>query len=112
MIFGGENAFNSALINFVAVLIIACPCALGLATPTAIIVGTGIGASNGILIKNGEVLELTEKVKTIIFDKTGTITDGKPSVKKIISLHMEEEKLLFYLASAESKSEHPIAKPL
>jgi P-type E1-E2 ATPase len=74
VIIGGENSFTFALINFVAVLIIACPCAMGLATPTALIVGIGKGAENGILIKDGEHLELAHKIKTVLFDKTGTIT--------------------------------------
>jgi Cu+-exporting ATPase len=109
---GGEYSFNHALINFVAVLIIACPCALGLATPTAIIVGTGLGANHGILIKNGESLETAHKISTIILDKTGTITEGKPSVTDIINDNISEEELLGYTASAENKSEHPIAQAI
>ena len=104
---GGENSFSSALINFVAVLIIACPCALGLATPTAIITGTGKGAQYGILIKNGQVLELVHKMKAIIFDKTGTLTEGKPVVSKIETFDINEDELLRYAASLEKKSEHP-----
>ena len=103
------NSFSAALINFVAVLIIACPCALGLATPTAIIVGTGLGASNGILIRNGESLELAQKISIILFDKTGTITEGKPSVSKFITKNILEEELILLSASLESKSEHPLA---
>ena len=106
---GGQNSFSAALINFVAVLIIACPCALGLATPTAIIVGTGLGASNGILIRNGESLELAQNISTIIFDKTGTITEGRPIVTEIISKNISEDELLLFSASLESKSEHPLA---
>lgn len=109
MIIGSENTFSNALINFVAVLIVACPCALGLATPTAIIVGTGLGASNGILIKNGESLEIAKNISTIIFDKTGTITEGKPEVSGIICFNSTEEDILFNAASLESKSEHPLA---
>ncbi|MEW6701991.1 MAG: copper-translocating P-type ATPase, partial [Bacteroidota bacterium] len=106
---GGENSFSTALVNFVAVLIIACPCALGLATPTAITVGTGLGASNGILIRNGESLELAQNISTIIFDKTGTITEGKPTVSEIVPKNISEEELLLLTASLESQSEHPLA---
>ncbi|MCL4548407.1 MAG: heavy metal translocating P-type ATPase [Bacteroidetes bacterium] len=106
---GQQNVFTTALINFVAVLIIACPCALGLATPTAIIVGTGLGASNGILIRNGESLELAQKISTVIFDKTGTITEGKPAVSEIKTNNIAEGDLIRLAASLESKSEHPLA---
>jgi Cu+-exporting ATPase len=112
LIIGTENVFSNALINFIAVLIIACPCALGLATPTAIIVGTGLGASNGILIRNGESLEVTQKISTVIFDKTGTITEGKPSVSEVITFNSSSEEILNYASSLESKSEHPIAKAI
>ncbi|MCU7494383.1 MAG: copper-translocating P-type ATPase [Ignavibacteria bacterium] len=110
IIFGGAGAFNLALINFVAVLIIACPCALGLATPTAIMVGTGLGAGNGILIKNGESLEHAHKINVIVLDKTGTITEGKPSVTDILSDGITEEELLIIASSVESRSEHPLAQ--
>ncbi len=110
IIFGDAHSFNIALVNFVAVLIIACPCALGLATPTAIIVGTGLGASNGILIRNGESLEVAQKISTIIFDKTGTITEGRPNVSEVITFNISEEEILLLAASLESKSEHPLAK--
>lgn len=107
------STFSTSLIHFVAVLIIACPCALGLATPTALIVGTGIGADNGILIKNAESLELTHKITHLVLDKTGTITEGRPEVKDIIplkdSLSDYELQLIF---STENKSEHPIAKSI
>lgn len=109
LIFAPGNAFNIALINFVAVLIIACPCALGLATPTAIMVGTGLGANKGILIKNGESLETAHKLSTILLDKTGTITEGSPAVTDIIVKEFDENKLLIIAASCEKKSEHPIA---
>ena len=101
--------FSIALLNFVAVLIIACPCALGLATPTAIIVGTGKGAQNGILIRNAESLELAHKIDTIIFDKTGTITTGKLKVTSVHTNSIDEKELLTLTGSLEQKSEHPIA---
>ncbi len=107
--FAEANNFNAALINFVAVLIIACPCALGLATPTAIMVGTGLGARHGILIKNGESLEMAHKIDTIVLDKTGTITEGVPRVTDVFSNDLSEAELLLYVASAENKSEHPLA---
>ncbi|MDX9923182.1 MAG: heavy metal translocating P-type ATPase [Ignavibacteriaceae bacterium] len=107
----GENSFILALTNSVAVLIIACPCALGLATPTAIIVGTGLGASKGILIKNSETLEWAHKIDTMLFDKTGTLTKGKPFVVDFKNFTNNEE-VLRIAASLESKSEHPLAKAL
>jgi P-type Cu+ transporter len=110
--FAEANNFNVALISFVAVLIIACPCALGLATPTAIMVGAGLGAQQGILIKNGESLELAHKVDTIVLDKTGTITEGIPTVTDIITSEIEEKELLKIIASVENKSEHPIASAI
>jgi P-type Cu+ transporter len=101
--------FSSALINAIAVLVIACPCALGLATPTAIMVGTGKGASLGVLIKNAESLERAHKINTIVFDKTGTITSGKPSVTDIQGFNgTDEQTILFLAASLEKKSEHPL----
>lgn len=99
-----------ALSIFIAVLVIACPCALGLATPTAIMVGTGKGAEYGVLIKGGEALETTHKIKTIVFDKTGTITEGRPEVTDIIAAPgVEKNELLQLAASAEKGSEHPLA---
>ncbi len=106
------GTFSTSLINFVAVLIIACPCALGLATPTAIIVGTGKAAQLGILIKDGESLEKACKISTIIFDKTGTLTEGKPILSQIKTKDISEEKLLQYAASIENKSEHPFAETI
>ncbi|WP_346869003.1 heavy metal translocating P-type ATPase [Clostridium sp. UBA5119] len=107
----GETPIFSLTI-FIAVLVIACPCALGLATPTAIMVGTGKGAENGVLIKGGEPLETTYKLKTIIFDKTGTITEGKPKVTDIITNGESEEKILILAASAEKGSEHPLGEAI
>lgn len=100
---------DTSLINFVAVLIIACPCALGLATPTAIMVGTGKGAQLGILVKNGESLERAHKITTVILDKTGTITEGAPRVTDIIVKDFSENELVKLAASLEKKSEHPYA---
>lgn len=97
---------------FISVLVIACPCALGLATPTAIMVGTGKGAENGILIKGGEALETAHKIQTIIFDKTGTITEGKPQVTDIVTIGLDKEKLLQLTASAEKASEHPLGEAI
>ncbi|HAN21638.1 MAG TPA: heavy metal translocating P-type ATPase [Clostridiales bacterium] len=102
-----------ALTIFISVLVIACPCALGLATPTAIMVGTGKGAEYGILIKGGEALETTHKINTIVFDKTGTITEGKPEVTDIItSSDISREHLLQIAASAEKGSEHPLGEAI
>lgn len=109
---GTDNNLSNALINFVAVLIIACPCALGLATPTAIMVGTGMGAGKGILIKNSESLELAHKVTTVVLDKTGTITEGKPTVTDVISDELSQQELLQVVASVEQASEHPIAQSI
>ena len=100
-----------ALVNFVSVLIIACPCALGLATPAAIMVAAGLGAENGILIKNAVSLEIAHKIKTIVLDKTGTITTGNPQVKDIIT-DMDKNNFLYYAASAENVSEHPLAQAI
>ena len=101
-----------ALTIFISVLVIACPCALGLATPTAIMVGTGKGAENGVLIKGGEALEITHKINTIVFDKTGTITEGKPVVTDIVSRGKENNILLALAASAEKGSEHPLGEAI
>ncbi|MFA7367643.1 MAG: heavy metal translocating P-type ATPase [Bacilli bacterium] len=103
--------FNFALTIFISVLVIACPCSLGLATPTAIMVGTGKGAENGVLIKSGEALETLHKVNVIVFDKTGTITEGKPEVTDLIS-DDSKEYLLQIAASCEIKSEHPLGEAI
>ncbi|MGL5258030.1 MAG: heavy metal translocating P-type ATPase, partial [Proteocatella sp.] len=108
----GEGLYFSLTI-FISVLVIACPCALGLATPTAIMVGTGKGAEKGILIKGGDALETTHKIKSIIFDKTGTITEGKPEVTDIISFNgTDKNRLLQLVASAEKGSEHPLGEAI
>lgn len=111
-IFGPSPSFTYAVLNFIAVLIIACPCALGLATPTSIMVGTGKGAENGILIRSGEALETAHKIDTVIFDKTGTLTKGSPEVTDIVSAGMADPKVLFYAASAEKNSEHPLGEAI
>lgn len=107
----GETPVFSLTI-FIAVLVIACPCALGLATPTAIMVGTGKGAENGVLIKGGEALETTHQIKTIVFDKTGTITEGKPVVTDIITNGISEDEILVLAASSEKGSEHPLGEAI
>ncbi len=106
------DELSIALVNFIAVLIIACPCALGLATPTALIVGMGKAAQNGILFRNGETLEELHRADTIVFDKTGTITEGKLSVKNIFVNEISENEFLSIISSLESKSEHPIGKAI
>jgi len=110
---GPAPAFTFALLNFIAVLIIACPCALGLATPTAIMVGTGKGAENGILIRSAEALERAHRINTVLLDKTGTLTQGKPLVTEIIAAKsFSEEDVLRLAASAERRSEHPLAEAI
>ncbi|MDP3918632.1 MAG: heavy metal translocating P-type ATPase [Nanoarchaeota archaeon] len=102
-----------ALNSFIAVLIIACPCALGLATPTAVMVGTGIGAKNGILIRNAKTLQKAHEIDTIIFDKTGTLTKGKPELTDIILLgNLKEKEILEIAVAIENKSEHPLAEAI
>ncbi|HCX75654.1 MAG TPA: heavy metal translocating P-type ATPase [Algoriphagus sp.] len=111
MLVGGDEAFTHALLTSIAVLVIACPCALGLATPTAIVVGMGKGAENNILIRDAESLEIGHRVNTLVLDKTGTITEGKPSVTDIKWLRSEDvtEENLSLLFAIESQSEHPLA---
>src|SRR5690554_5981054 len=109
-IFGPEPSYVYALVNAIAVLIIACPCALGLATPMSVMVGVGMGARNGVLIKDAEFFETLNKIDVLIIDKTGTITEGKPSVEKIgVSKDVSEEEVLQYIASLNKLSEHPLA---
>jgi len=105
--FNGD--FTRALIAAVAVLLIACPCAMGLATPTAILVGTGKGAELGVLIKGGDVLERVQKITTVVFDKTGTLTQGKPRVTDVLAANGDTQYVLHLAASADQRSEHPIA---
>jgi len=112
-VFGPKPTLTFALLNFVAVMIIACPCALGLATPTAVMVGTGKGAENGILIKGGESLETAGKITAIVFDKTGTLTKGEPEVTDIhVAVPFSEDDLLRLAASAEKTSEHPLGEAI
>ncbi|MEK7620971.1 MAG: heavy metal translocating P-type ATPase [Patescibacteria group bacterium] len=107
------SSFSFALMAFTAVLVIACPCAMGLATPTAIMVGTGMGASAGVLVKGGEPLEAARRVNTIVFDKTGTLTHGKPVITDIVSLNDQKNNdILQIVASLERDSEHPLAKAI
>lgn len=109
----GDESATFALTIFISVLVIACPCALGLATPTAIMVGTGKGAENGVLIKSGEALETAHTIDTVVLDKTGTITEGKPKVTDIITAaNIREEELLMLSASAEKGSEHPLGEAI
>jgi Cu+-exporting ATPase len=110
---GPAPALTFALLNFVAVLIIACPCALGLATPTAIMVGTGKGAEHGVLIRSAEALEMSHQIKTVLLDKTGTLTRGKPEVTDIIAVpSSSQEEVLQLAASAERGSEHPLGEAI
>jgi len=104
--------FSFSLSIFIAVIVVACPCALGIATPAAIMVGTGKGAENGLLVKNAEALEKTRKVSLVVFDKTGTLTEGKPSVTDIVALAAMETEVLRFAASAERGSEHPLGEAI
>jgi P-type Cu2+ transporter len=115
LLFGGQHAFTQGLLAMVTVLVIACPCALGLATPTAIMVGIGKGAENGILIKDAEGLELGHKVNAVVLDKTGTITEGRPIVNDLIwsaSAQTNQNHLLSVFLSMEQQSEHPLAEAI
>ncbi len=107
--FGPEPAFTRAMLNAIAVLIVACPCALGLAAPTAIMVGIGAGARNGVLIRSAEALEQVRKVDVALFDKTGTLTEGRPRVTDVIAEGVGDEELLALAAAVEARSEHPLA---
>jgi Cu2+-exporting ATPase len=111
ILFGGENGFTQGLLALVTVLVIACPCALGLATPTAIMVGVGKAAEHGILIKDAESLELAKKINAVVLDKTGTITEGRPTVTGIIWLDDNQAKAAI-LANIEQRSEHPLAEAI
>ena len=113
LVFGPEPAFTFALLNFVAVLIIACPCAMGLATPTSIMVGTGKAAESGILIKGGEALEAAHRLTTVVLDKTGTLTRGEPELTDVVATdRLVEDELLRLAASAERTSEHPLGEAI
>ncbi len=112
MLVGPEPRFVYALANAIAVLIIACPCALGLATPMSIMVGTGRGATAGVLVKNAEALEILEKVNVLIVDKTGTLTEGKPKLISVVAKGMDEQEFLKLAASLERNSEHPLAESI
>ena len=110
---GSEPRFAYAIVNAVAVLIIACPCALGLATPMSIMVGVGRGAHEGVLIKNAEGIEMMEKVDTLVVDKTGTLTEGKPRLTAIVTVDwINEKELLVAAAAVETQSEHPLARAI
>ncbi len=112
--FIGQSGFSFALRIFIAVLVIACPCAMGLATPTSIMVGTGRGAQLGVLVKSGEALEMAQKIDAVVFDKTGTLTHGRPELTDVqpIAAEMDVEQILSLVASAESGSEHPLAEAI
>jgi P-type Cu+ transporter len=112
LLLGPEPALTFALLNTVAVLIIACPCAMGLATPTSIMVGTGKGAESGILIRGGEALEAAHKLDTMVLDKTGTLTRGEPELTDVVENGIREEELLRLAASAERTSEHPLGEAI
>jgi len=112
LLLGPEPALTFALLNTVAVLIIACPCAMGLATPTSIMVGTGKGAESGILIRGGEALEGAHKLDTVVLDKTGTLTRGEPELTDVVENGIREEELLRLVASAERTSEHPLGEAI
>ena len=112
-LFGPEPALTFGLVNAIAVLIAACPCAMGLATPTSIMVGTGRGAELGVLFRNGEALQLLKETRVVAFDKTGTLTEGKPRMTDLVVVEgFQQEEVLSYVAAAEAKSEHPIAKAI
>lgn len=112
IIFGGQNSFTQGLLSMITVLVIACPCALGLATPTAIMVGVGKGAEHGILIKDAESLELAQKINAVVLDKTGTITEGKPVVNEMKWFHADFDRFKPVLFSIEKQSEHPLAEAI
>src|SRR5205814_4641478 len=107
---GPEPRFAYAIVNAVAVLIIACPCALGLATPMSVMVGVGRGAQAGVLIRNAEAIEVMEKVNTLVVDKTGTLTEGRPRLARVVTAQgFSQDELLLAASSVEQNSEHPLA---
>ena len=113
LLVGPEPRLSYALVNAVAVLVIACPCALGLATPMSVMVGIGRGAREGVLIENAEVLEVMQKVRTVVVDKTGTLTAGRPQVTQTVAaINFTESNVLHLAASVEQKSEHPLARAI
>src|SRR5690606_18848713 len=113
LVFGPAPALTFALVNAVAVLIIACPCAMGLATPTSIMVGTGRGAEMGVLFRKGEALQLLKDAKVVAVDKTGTLTEGRPALTDLeLAAGFEREPVLAQVAAVESRSEHPIARAI
>ena len=113
LIFGPEPALTFGLVNAVAVLIIACPCAMGLATPTSIMVGTGRGAELGILFRKGEALQALQDVRVVAFDKTGTLTEGRPRLTDLnLAPGFDRSPVLAAVAAVEAKSEHPIARAI
>lgn len=112
LVFGGENALTFALVNTVAVLIIACPCAMGLATPTSLMVGTGKAAEMGVLFRTGEALQTLQEARIVALDKTGTLTQGRPELTDFETLDFDQAEVLRLLASLEQKSEHPIAQAI
>ena len=107
-----NSTFLFAITSLISILVIACPCALGLATPTAVTVGIGKGADLGILIKNGDALQISEKLTAVLFDKTGTLTKGMPEVTDIVSFYISDKELVKIAGSVEKNSDHPLASAI